>query len=250
MIPGTLGALASMVVAAAVLNVPWLPPVFWTTAVKLWAPSLSAVPGVYDHVLPSTTALPKRVVPSYTRTTSPVANVPVTAPDKLGVVSLVRAAAVTETVAVGTVALTVTAYAVPWAPALPAASSTCALKLCAALVRPAVSKDQVVPETVATPKRVEPSYTATTSPDVSAALTVPDRPRVLSLLVPPVATVPVVGSTLSFAPVTTAAMVGAAVSTVTARVAAPLTLPAASVAVALRVLAPCPMAVTSAALKV
>ena len=175
---------------------------------------------------------------------------PVTVPDKLGVVSLVRAAADTETVAVGTVALTVTAYAVPCAPALPAASSTCALKLCVALLKPAVSKVQVVPLTVATPKRVEPSYTATTSPDASAALTVPDRPRVLSLLVPPVATVPVVGVTSSFAPVTAAVVVGAAVSTVTVRVAALLALPAASVAVALRVSLPCAMAVTSAALSV
>ena len=154
---GAVGAVASMLVAAAVLKVPWLPPAFCTTAVKLWAPSLSAVPGVNVHVVPPTTALPKRVVPSYTRTTSSVANVPVTVPDKAGVVSFVRAAADTETVAVGTVALTVTAYAVPWVPALPAESSTCALKLCAALVRPTVPKVQVVPETVATPKRVEPS---------------------------------------------------------------------------------------------
>ena len=61
---GAEGAVASMVVAAAALKAPWLPPVFCTTAVKLWAPSLSAVPGVNVHVLPSTTALPNRVVPS------------------------------------------------------------------------------------------------------------------------------------------------------------------------------------------
>ena len=38
MITGALGAVASMVVAAAALNAPWFPPAFCTTAVKLWAP--------------------------------------------------------------------------------------------------------------------------------------------------------------------------------------------------------------------
>ena len=61
---GAEGAVASMVVAAAVLKVPWLPPAFCTTAVKLWAPSVSAALGVSVQLLPETTASPNRVVPS------------------------------------------------------------------------------------------------------------------------------------------------------------------------------------------
>ena len=117
--------------------------------------------------------------------------------------------------AVGTVASTVNPYAVLDVPAFPARSSTTAVKLCVPLARLVVAKLQSVPMSVASPRRVDPSYTAKTSPVPRVAVMVPFNTGVLSLVVVPLAILTVVvDGTLSSAPVIAAVTVGAVLSRV------------------------------------
>ena len=110
-------------------------------------------------------------------------------------------------------------------------------------------KVQVPAFTVATPRRVLPSYTATCSP-ASRVPTVPARAMVWSSEVAPEASDPVTGGTSSWTEVMAATAVGATVSTTKARVTAALALPAASLTTAESCLSPCPSAVMSAACSV
>ena len=190
---------------------------------------------------------------------------PVTVPATAGEVSFVTAPCsaealfsptrkpVTAAVAVGRSALTVTAKAVPAGPSLPAASTTRADRLCAALDRLGVVKLQAPPcPTSASPSRTVPSKTATRSPS-TAPLAVPVSLRVWSLvtaLVEGSAPVKVPPSASSITCWMTGAAAGARVSMVMSRVAGVLSLSAASRATTDSRSPPWPMAWSSAALSV
>ena len=98
---------------------------------------------------------------------------------------------------------------------MPAALSIATVKLCPPAASAAGAKLQVDPVTVALPRRRPPSYTATTSPAARVPATAPLRIGSVSLVMPPLATLPVIAATSSAAAVIVAVAVGTLALTVT-----------------------------------